>query len=104
MPTGITYRLSVFLYSSISFFDYFHRSQSASNAVQNARRKAAEMARLVEGSLGSPLNIEQLGCEELPTHNVTETNSIKTQFTLWQQSCITMKSSVKILFELKSRK
>jgi len=79
------------------------RSQSASNAVQNARRKASEMARLVEGSLGSPLSIEQLCCEELAMPSITDGEAIS-QFTSWQQTCITMKSTVRILFELKPRK
>lgn len=79
------------------------RAQSASNAVQNARKKAAEMARLIEGSLGSPITLEQLGCEESSVPDITDSNVIS-QFGAWQQACVTMKSTVRILFELKSRK
>lgn len=79
------------------------RLQSAGNAVQNARKKATEMARLVEGSLGAPLSIEQIGCEEnnLSAFSDSWPNS---QFNNWQQACMVVKSSVMILFELKPRK
>jgi len=45
------------------------------------------MARLVEGSLGAPLSIEQIGCEEnnLSAFSDSWPNS---QFNNWQQACM----------------
>ncbi|XP_067952094.1 interleukin-1 receptor-associated kinase 1-binding protein 1-like [Watersipora subatra] len=79
------------------------RSQSASNAVQNAKKKASEMARLVEGSLGPPISVEQLECEESPISSINEINT-GSQFGSWQRACVSMASAVRIMFELRARK
>lgn len=84
---------------------FYSRSQSASNAVQNARKKAVEMARLVEGSIGSPLSIEQTGCEEInKTAVFPKDDAENSLFIAWQQTCMTVKSTVKAVFEMKPRK
>ena len=61
------------------------------------------MARLVEGSLGPPIAVEQLNCDESPiaTFNDGSSNS---QFSSWQQACVTITSTVRIMFELRPRK
>lgn len=84
----------------------FDRSQSASNAVQNARKKAAEMARLVEGSLGAPLTVEQLHSEECPVLNITgeQLTLTRSQFNAWQSACLSVQSTVRIMFELKPKR
>jgi len=83
--------------------EFVCRSQSASNAVQNARRKAAEMARLVEGILGSPLSIEQLGSEGL-TEPALRGDSLHSQYANWTQATCKIQSNVKITFELKPKR
>lgn len=61
------------------------------------------MARLVEGSLGSPVSIEQLGCEEAPIESLNDHNS-SSQFNSWQRACVSITSTVRIMFELRPRK